>query len=381
MRVLVIIGTRPEAIKLAPVIHTLRATDGIATIVCQTGQHDALLAPVMQDFGLQADVDCSAADNQAAPVDDGLARRVARMIRQLAGQIDTLRPSVVVVQGDTMTAFAGATAGYYSQTPVAHVEAGLRTGNSGHPWPEEVNRRLISQLAQIHFAPTAAAAAQLQAEGIAAGQIFMVGNTVVDALMWAGLHLRPGGQPACTARVKTLLPGWQDGQRLLLVTGHRRESWGQGLADICAALGRLAGRADVHIAAPVHLAPAVRQVFNDALAGHERISLLGPLGYAAFLDLLEASHFVITDSGGVQEEAPYFGKPCLITRQTTERPEVVDCGIGTLVGTQSSAIIAAANSLLDDAVVYARTARHLPLYGDGTASQQIAGVLRRQMSL
>lgn len=362
--VLVVLGTRPEAIKLAPVIRALAAEPSLRVCVARTGQHRELVDQVLDVFDLRPDHDLATmTTNQTLP--DLTSRLVVALDRLIA----RAAPQTVLVQGDTTTAFAAALAAFYHRVPVGHVEAGLRTGNRYAPFPEEINRRLISVLSTWHFAPTTRNEAALLAEGIAAADVRVTGNTVIDALQ---LIL----QTTCSPLDE--LPG--PGRRLLLVTAHRRESFGAPFAALCRAIRRIA---DTHpaldICYPVHLNPNVRQPVAQALAGHPRIHLLEPLDYVSFVHLLARADLVLTDSGGVQEEAPALGKPVLVMREVTERPEAIEAGIVELVGTDEERIVRRVNALLNDAAAYAARARPVSPYGDGRASARIVAFLRTRL--
>lgn len=347
-KLFVVVGTRPEAIKLVPVIRALR-TAGAAVTVCTTGQHRTLAAEALAWFGLAPDLSLG-----PHPADlDGLS---ASLLTAIGAALDSERPARVIVQGDTASALAGALAAHHRRLPVAHVEAGLRSGDRAAPWPEEGNRKLIAALADLHFAPTKTAVAALLAENIPAGAIHLTGNSGIDAL---GL-IAPGPPP--------IDPG---GRKLILVTCHRRESFGGGLAGIAAALRALAQRPDVTIALPLHPNPVVRA----ALGGLDGIRLLDPLPYPDFVRLLAAAHLVLTDSGGVQEEAPTLGVPVLVLRDTTERPEGVAVGTARLVGTSARRIVTETCRLLDDPAAHAAMAHAYSPYGDGRAAERIAGQL------
>lgn len=346
-----VVGTRPEAIKIAPVVLALRA-GGAAVRLCATGQHSTMAAEALSWFGIAPDL-CLGPQ----PADlDGLC---GSLLTGIGAALAAERPQRVIVQGDTISALAGALAAHHHRLPVAHVEAGLRTGNLAAPWPEEGNRRLIATLADLHFAPTETAAAALKAENVPAGAIHVTGNTGIDALNWMRAQQE---EPA-------FVP---DGRKLILVTCHRRESFGAGLARVAEALNVLAQRPDVIIALPLHPNPAVRA----ALGGLAGLRLLAPLAYPAFVRWLAAAHIVLTDSGGVQEEAPALGVPVLVLRDTTERPEGIAAGTARLVGTCTRRIIAETSRLLDDPAAHAAMSRAHSPYGDGHAAQRIATVLR-----
>jgi UDP-N-acetylglucosamine 2-epimerase len=286
------------------------------------------------------------------------------------GQIlDTFQPDRVIVQGDTTTTFAGALAAFYHKIPIAHVEAGLRTDNIYAPWPEEVNRRLVSHVADLHFAPTTRARDNLLREGIGGERIVVTGNTGIDALLWVSALLEQ--RPGLRSNGEKILAGYSADRRLILMTGHRRESFDGGLTRVCSAIARIARRSDVAIVFPVHPNPNVRQAI-EALRLHENIRLVEPVDYPELVYLLKRCHFVVTDSGGIQEEAPSFGKPVLVTRDTTERPEAMELGLAKLVGTDEGLLFDQMTALLDDSQAYRRMSRIENPYGDGFASSRIA---------
>jgi UDP-N-acetylglucosamine 2-epimerase len=368
--VAVLLGTRPEAIKLAPVVRALAAA-GAAPRVLVTGQHDQMLRPVLEDLGLVADENL-----QVMAQDQGLADLSARLLAEVDAALVRARPATIVVQGDTTSAAMGALAAFYRGVRIAHVEAGLRTGAARNPFPEEMNRRLLGQLADLHFAPTARARDALLREGVAADRVHLVGNTVVDALHDARARLLPRLPPDPD------LDGLGRERRLVLVTAHRRESFGEDLRAIAEAVRRIARAfaGDVEIAYPVHLNPNVDGPVRALLGGEPGVRLLAPLPYLRFLDLLVRATLVITDSGGVQEEATALGKPFLVVRRTSERLEAIDAGVGELVGTDAAVIAAAAARLLSDAALYARRAAPSDVFGDGRAGERIAEVLLREAS-
>lgn len=371
MRVLTILGTRPDAIKLAPVVQALAAAPGVSSLLCVTGQHRRMLDQVLEVFGLVPDHDL----HIMKPGQD-LTHVTTAVLNGLGPVMDQARPDWVIVQGDTTTALAAALAAFYRHARVAHVEAGLRTGDILAPWPEEMNRRLIGQIAQLHFPPTEIAAANLRREGIAEGRILVTGNTVIDALHQVAARLDADpGQAARFAREF----GWLDpARRLILVTGHRRESFDGGLARICRALVTLARRGDVQIVYPVHPNPRVREVAEAMLARSPSIHLIPPQDYVPFVQLMRRAHLIVTDSGGVQEEAPGLGKPVLVTRDTTERPEAIAAGTALLVGTSEDALVAAATRLLDDPAAHAAMAQARNPFGDGAAAGRIVARLLEQ---
>jgi len=365
MKLLFVFGTRPEAIKLAPVVRELSARANFHCKLCVTGQHRELLAQVLDLFGLQPDWNL-----QIMRPDQDLAYLTGAALSGVAGILASYRPDRVIVQGDTTTTFAGALAAFYHRIPVAHVEAGLRTDNIYAPWPEEVNRRLVSQVADLHFAPTARARGNLLREGINGARILVTGNTGVDALLWVSAMLDE--RPELRARAEKILDGrFAEHKRLILITGHRRESFDGGLARICHAMARIAQRKDVTIVFPVHPNPNVR-LATEPLWRRDNVLLVEPVDYPELVFLLKRCHFVVTDSGGIQEEAPSFGKPVLVTRDTTERPEGIEHGMAKLVGTDERGLFDEMQALLDDPQAYRRMSRVANPYGDGLASSRIA---------
>ena len=365
MKLLFVFGTRPEAIKLAPVVRELSARPNFHCKLCVTGQHRELLVQVLDLFGLRPDWNL-----KIMRPDQDLPYLTGAALSGVAGVLASWQPDRVIVQGDTTTTFAGALAAFYQRIPVAHVEAGLRTDNIYAPWPEEVNRRLIGQVADLHFAPTPRARDNLLREGIDPGRIFVTGNTGIDALLWVSALL--DGRTELRARVEKILDGrFADGKRVILMTGHRRESFDGGLARICRAMARIALREDVAIVFPVHPNPNVRRA-TEPLHRHDNVLLVDPVDYPELVFLLKRCHFVVTDSGGIQEEAPSFGKPVLVTRDTTERPEAMEHGLAKLVGTDERRLFDEMQALLDDPQAYRRMSRVENPYGDGFASHRIA---------
>ena len=363
-RILVIFGTRPEAIKLFPVVHALRAHGDIDTQCCVTAQHRALLDQVLVIGNIVPDYDLDIM--QPGQTLDALT---ARLLVAIGEVLDNANPDMVIVQGDTTTAMVGALAAYYRQIKVGHVEAGLRSGNIYHPWPEEVNRKIIGQIADLHFAPTATSAVALAAENIATDTIHMTGNTVIDALLSTADRL--DGDRDMTAVIAPILAKFA-GRRIIGVTTHRRENFGDGLDSVADALATIAARDDIAIIFPVHPNPNVRGLMHERLGGIENIALIDPLDYTNFVALQRASTLMLTDSGGVQEEAPALGKPVLVMRETTERPEGVVAGTAMLVGTDRERIVAETNRLLDDQGAYEAMARAHNPFGDGHSSERIA---------
>lgn len=358
-RILVVIGTRPEAVKLAPVVRALRAAPWADCRVLATAQHRELLDRTLAFFGVVPDRDLDLMRPSQSLV-DLTARSVAAIDPVLADE----RPDLVLVEGDTTTVFAAALGAFYRGIPVAHVEAGLRTSDRGNPFPEEANRRLVAQLADLHFAPTATARANLLREGIAAAAVHVVGNTGIDALQWA------------TARVDPAQFRPASGRRLLLVTAHRRENLGAPLAGICDGVARLAARADVEVLWPLHPNPGVRTVVERRLGSCANVRLCGSLDYPDMVAAMQASSILLTDSGGVQEEGPALGKPVLVLRDATERPEGLAVGVACLVGTTADGIAATAARLLDDPAALTAMARVVHPYGSGGSAEAIAAVLR-----
>ena len=366
-RILTIFGTRPEAIKLFPLLHALDGDTRFVSRVCVSAQHRALLDSVLTLANIVPDHDLD-----LMRPDQSLDALTAALLTGLGAVMDAEKPDWVVVQGDTATAMCGALAAYYRKIPVAHVEAGLRSGNIHHPWPEEVNRKIIGTIAALHCAPTETAAAALLAENVTRETVHVTGNTVIDALHWvtARIAAEPGlatGLAGVEARFA--------GKRIVGVTSHRRENFGGGLEGIAEAVRRLAARPDVALIFPVHPNPNVRAVMNAALAGLANVALIEPLDYPDFARLLDICELMLTDSGGVQEEAPALGKPVLVMRETTERPEGVAAGTAKLVGTDADVIVHEANHLLDDPVAYAAMARAHNPFGDGRAAARIVELL------
>jgi UDP-N-acetylglucosamine 2-epimerase (non-hydrolysing) len=367
MRAVVVMGTRPEAIKLAPLISELRKRPNVTLRVVTTGQHRELMDQVLAAFAIVPDEDLD-----VMRPEQSLAELSGRVLSGLDRLLSSAMPDVLVVQGDTTSAFMCGLGAWYRRVPVAHVEAGLRTGSLVEPFPEEMNRRLTALVASLHFAPTARARVALLNEGVPDAAIFVTGNTVVDAL----LHIRGNA-----AYQSVALPVPIDRtQRLLLVTLHRRESLGAPLAGMCDALRRIVEmRSDVRIVFPVHANPAVRRIVHGSLGGRARIDLIEPIDYFTFVKLLEASWLVLTDSGGVQEEAPVLGRPVLVLRETTERPEAVECGVARAVGTDPEAIVRHAIALLDNPAEHAQMARAVSPFGDGHAAPRIADILEARI--
>jgi len=363
-KILVIFGTRPEAIKLCPVVLELRSRPQFQVEVCVTAQHRALLDQVLAAFAVEPEHDLD-----LMRPDQTLSESASRILAALDPLLAARQPDLVLVQGDTTTTLCGALAAFHRRIPVGHVEAGLRTWDNWQPFPEEMNRVLTTRLARLHFAATEWAARNLLAEGVLQRHIAITGNPGIDAVLYVRDRLERG-----------LLrgPGWPQldpAKKLIAVTAHRRESFGEGFQRICSALARLAQRADVEIVYPVHPNPNVQEPVRQQLGGLGNVFLLEPLDYVPFVDLMRRAWLLITDSGGVQEEGPSLGKPILVMREKTERPEAIEAGTVRLVGTDPERIVGEASRLLDDREEYERLARVHNPYGDGQASRRIADVI------
>jgi len=371
-KILTIFGTRPEAIKLFPVVKALSERTNLEPLTCVTAQHREMLDQVLDIADIQPDFDLD-----LMKTNQNLDDLTARLLTGIGKILDETKPRRVVVQGDTATAMCGALAAYYRQIPVSHVEAGLRSYNIYHPWPEEVNRKIIGTIADQHFAPTQTSADALKKENIPAEQIYITGNTVIDALLATVDKFNDPSR--LDAKLAGLYETFSD-RKIIGVTSHRRENLGDGLTNIAKALRTIAERKDVALIFPVHLNPKVRAIMQDALGKLDNVAMIEPLDYPNFVSLLNHCHFMMTDSGGVQEEAPALGKPVLVMRDTTERPEGVEAGTAKLVGTDKNVILAEATRLLDDEAHYLAMARAHNPFGDGTASQQIADIIDNSLS-
>ncbi|MBS4022277.1 MAG: UDP-N-acetylglucosamine 2-epimerase (non-hydrolyzing) [Dethiobacter sp.] len=366
---MVVFGTRPEAIKMAPLVHELRRCSEIETAVCVTAQHREMLDQVLKLFAITPDFDLDIM--QSGQTLTEITNRALCGLERVLGEN---RPDLVFVHGDTTTTFAGALAAFYHRIPVGHVEAGLRTGQKYAPYPEELNRRLTGTLSDLHFAPTALARSNLLAENVPADSIFVTGNTVIDALRYT---VQPDYQFA-----REELNSLPKGARLLLVEAHRRENLGAPLESICRALRRIVqDHPDVFLVFPVHRNPAVRQPVFDCLLGLDRVMLIEPLDVADFHNLMQKSTLILTDSGGIQEEAPSLGRPVLVLREVTERPEAVDAGTVALVGLNEEAIVETASRLLTDDAAYRGMAAAINPYGDGKAAARIVSAVRWRFGL
>lgn len=370
-KILIIFGTRPEAIKLFPVIRALEADPRFRPVVCVSAQHRQMLDQVLEMAGIVPDHDLDLM--QPGQTLDSLT---ALLLTRLGAVMDAEQPERVIVQGDTATAMAGALAAYYRKIPVDHVEAGLRSGHIYHPWPEEVNRKIIGSIASLHFAPTAVAAGKLLAEQVPADRVHVTGNTVIDALQW--VQTRIVAKPWLAGDLADLERRFA-GRRIIGVTSHRRENFGEGMAKIAEAIRQIAARQDVAVIFPVHLNPNVRAVMNQALDGLSNVALIEPLDYPHFVRLLSIAEIMLTDSGGVQEEAPALGKPVLVMRETTERPEGVSAGTARLVGTDVTRIVTELFNLLDDKAAYEAMARAHNPFGDGQSAGRIVELIGHEI--
>jgi UDP-N-acetylglucosamine 2-epimerase (non-hydrolysing) len=363
--VLFIFGTRPEAIKLCPLLLKLRSFPELySTKVCVTGQHRGMLDQVLEAFGVTPDYDLN-----VMTLGQTLFQSTARIIQALEHPFAESKPDLAVVQGDTTTTFCGALAAFYSGVQVAHVEAGLRTGDLRQPFPEELNRVLTARMTRLHFAATSSAAENLRREGISE-HVWVTGNTGIDAVLHVHARLERGELAASVSAHD------QPGKRLILVTAHRRESFGEGFERICKALAKIADRKDVHVVYPVHPNPNVQTTVHELLGSHPNITLIEPMDYVPFVDLMRRAYLILTDSGGIQEEGPSLGKPVLVLREKTERPEAVEAGTVKLVGTDTSRIVLETANLLDCPDEYQRMSRIHNPYGDGHASERIETALR-----
>ncbi len=357
VRAMLVLGTRPEAIKLAPLARAMADSPLFEPVVVTTGQHREMLHQMLELLQVEARVELDVMRDRQE-----LSKLTARLVDGLGDVVRAERPDLVVVQGDTTSALTGALAAFYEHVPVAHVEAGLRTGVLDNPFPEELNRRLIGRMARWHFAPTPRAAEHLTAEGVPAAEVFVTGNTVIDNLLWV---LEQGAGRSV----------FRGELRRVLVTLHRRENQGDKMRAMGKALRRLADRGDVEIVLPLHKSPAVREALVPELTDHPNVRIVEPLGYADFSATLAGCDLVLTDSGGIQEEAPTLGKPALVLRTTTERPEAVEAGAARLVGTEPQVILDAAMRLLDDDEAYRRMAKAGNPFGDGLATERIVAQL------
>ena len=367
-KVLVVFGTRPEAIKMVPVIRALNLSPTITPVLCLTGQHKEMLQQVLEIFSLQADFNL-----EVMLEGQTLSQLQSRLFTELDAVVGKTSPDIVMVHGDTASAFCASVVAYNHRIAVAHVEAGLRTGDLYSPWPEEGNRKLIGALASLHFAPTRRAADSLKEEGISEDRIYITGNTVIDALMMAKKEV---GKRDMVKAFQLRFPSIDLARKVILVTGHRRENFGKGFEDICEGLSRLSrAYPDIEIIYPVHLNPKVKDIVSDQLGGIKNIHLIPPLNYLEFVFLMDSSFFILTDSGGIQEEAPSLGKPVLVMRDTTERPEAVAAGTVKLVGTCPDSIFKFSKRLIEDDDFYRKMSDSSNPFGDGLASGKIIKIL------
>ena len=370
-KVMLVFGTRPEAIKMCPLAKEFqKRSDEFETIICVTGQHREMLDQVLHIFDVKPDYDL----NIMSP-GQGLTEITCRILQGLKPVLESFKPDVVLVHGDTTTTAAASLAAFYQRIPVGHVEAGLRTGDLYSPWPEEANRTLTGHLAMYHFAPTETSRQNLLRENIDAERITVTGNTVIDALFW--VRDRVMNDEALNTDLSLRFPFLNTGKKMILVTGHRRESFGQGFEKICHALAEIAAsNPDVQIVYPVHLNPNVSEPVNRILGHVDNVMLIEPQEYLPFVWLMNHAWLILTDSGGIQEEAPSLGKPVLVMRETTERPEAIDAGTVRLVGTDSQRIVDEVTRLLRDEEEYQRMSRAHNPYGDGRACERILSALK-----
>lgn len=361
MKVLLVFGTRPEAIKMCPVVKVLKQQNGVETVVCVTGQHKEMLAQVLQVFEVNPDYDMAIMKESQTLFDITIS-----ILDRLRSILQQEKPDVILVHGDTTTAFAAALAGFYMNIPIGHVEAGLRTYNLQSPYPEEFNRQAVDIMTDCYFAPTKTAKENLLREGKKEDRIFVTGNTVIDAL-----------KTTVKKEYEHEALTWAQDSRLILLTAHRRENLGEPLRHMFRAINRICTEfKDIKIIYPIHMNPAVRETANEELAWNDRIRLIEPLDVFDFHNFMSRSYLILTDSGGIQEEAPALGKPVLVMRDTTERPEGIEAGTLKLVGTSEEGVYSAFRKLLDDEEEYERMSKAINPYGDGTASEQIAMILR-----
>lgn len=375
--VMAVFGTRPEAIKMAPVLRRLRKQGDLKTSVVLTGQHREMLDQVLSLFHIRPDTDL-----RLMQPGQSLEHVVTEVLNRLGPVLESAQPNLVLVHGDTVTTFAAALSAFYHRIPVGHVEAGLRSQDMANPFPEEANRVLADHLCSLHFAPTAGARRNLRREGIAAERIFVTGNTVTDALLLALEQRRPWANPHVKALMERTGDAGAKKTRFILLTAHRRENHGAPLEQVLRALRRVVDdNADVRLIYPVHLNPAVQKSATEILSGHPRIHLLPPLDYLDLVRLMEASTLIVTDSGGIQEEAPTLGKPVLVLRKVTERPEAVAAGTAAVIGVQEDRVYKEVTRVLSQPRVYARMANAVNPYGDGRAAGRIVDIIRYRFGL
>lgn len=371
-RVLSVFGTRPEAIKMAPLVHALAGESAFESRVCVTAQHREMLDQVLELFEIKPDYDLNIMSSGQTLYDI-----TTHILLGLKPILEDFRPDIVLVHGDTSTTLATSLAAYYQRIPIGHVEAGLRTGNILSPWPEEGNRKVTGAIAGLHFAPTQSSKDNLVSENVNISKIEVTGNTVIDALLWVKDKIET--DPSISQKMSDRFPFLANDKKMILVTGHRRESFGGGFERICNALIQVAESYsdDVQIVYPVHLNPNVKVIVEKMLSGRDNVHLISPLDYLPFVYLMTKSHIILTDSGGIQEEAPSLGKPVLVMRDTTERPEAVAAGTVALVGTDPGVIVEKISSLLEDQSAYDRMSQAHNPYGDGKACEKIIKRLKQ----
>lgn len=371
-RIMIVFGTRPEAIKMAPIVAVIRRDLSIDLQVCVTGQHRQMLDQVLALFEIVPDYDL----NLMQP-EQTLTELTQNILSGMEHVLQEWRPDMLLVHGDTTTTFGASLAAYYQRIPVGHVEAGLRTGDIYSPWPEEINRRMVGTIAALHFAPTESSRDNLLCENIQSSQIFVTGNTVIDSLL--NISNRIEGNADLQAELETRFSFLDSQRKLILVTGHRRENFGAGFNSICHGLVELADRSDVQIVYPVHLNPNVQEPVLRILGESKNIHLIAPQDYLPFVYLMKRSMIILTDSGGIQEEAPSLGKPVLVMRENTERPEAVEAGTVKLVGTNSRKLVSSAITLLDNPSIYRQITANANPYGDGYSAERIVNILRSHL--
>ncbi len=372
MKILTIFGTRPEAIKMAPLVKSLAKQETIESKLCVTGQHREMLDQVLELFEIVPDYDLNIMKSGQS-----LSDIASRIMNEIQPVFDDFKPDLVLVHGDTSTTFFAALSGYYHQAKIGHIEAGLRTGNIYSPWPEEANRKLVSCITNFHFAPTSQARLNLLKEGVNDENIFVTGNTVIDALLFIKELIN--SEMEIEQRMGVMFPMLSESRKMILITGHRRENFGGGFERICTSILQLATlHSNVDFVYPVHLNPKVREPVNKILSSCPNIHLIEPQGYIEFVYLMTKSDIIITDSGGIQEEAPSLGKPVLVMRDTTERPEALDAGTVKLVGTNVELIVASVNELLSNPIEYAKMSEAHNPYGDGEAAGRIVDIIKQE---
>ena len=374
MKVMSVFGTRPEAIKMAPLVIELSASKDIESVVCVTAQHREMLDQVLELFEITPDYDLD-----LMTPGQSLSELTSRMILKLDPVIKKENPDLILVHGDTTTTFVSSLCAFYNQVCVGHVEAGLRTGDIYSPWPEEANRILTGKITNLHFAPTKNAKMNLLNEGVEESSIFVTGNTVIDALLHVTGKINSTNSEIAE-KSETNLPFSLDEEKIILITGHRRENFGDGFQRICEAISLLAEKyQNLKFVYPVHLNPRVREPVLRVLSDLENVFLIEPLQYLPFVNIMSKSYLILTDSGGIQEEAPSLGKPVVVMRDTTERPEAVEAGTVKLVGTDTNSIVFTVSSLIEDDELYKRMSHSHNPYGDGTASHQIIEAIRKKL--